>query len=30
MEKMIEMDFVEGFKMTIENSEKLLATLAQK
>ena len=27
MEKMIEMGFVEGFKMTIDNLEKLLATL---
>ena len=30
MEKMIEMGFVEGFKMSIENLEKLLATLSQK
>jgi uncharacterized protein YndB with AHSA1/START domain len=29
MEKMIEMGFVEGFKMSIENLEKLLATLCQ-
>lgn len=29
MEKMIEMGFVEGFKMTIDNLEKLLATLSQ-
>mgnify|MGYP003578824916 CR=1 FL=1 len=30
MEKMIEMGFVEGFKMTIDNLEKLLSTLSQK
>jgi uncharacterized protein YndB with AHSA1/START domain len=30
MEKMIEMGFVEGFKMTIDNLEKLLATLSKK
>lgn len=30
MEKMIEMGFVEGFKMTIDNLEKLLTTLSQK
>jgi uncharacterized protein YndB with AHSA1/START domain len=30
MEKMIEMGFVEGFKMSIDNLEKLLATLTQK
>jgi uncharacterized protein YndB with AHSA1/START domain len=29
-EKIIEMGFVEGFKMTIDNLEKLLATLSQK
>lgn len=30
MEKMIEMGFVEGFKMTIDNLEKLLATISLK
>ena len=30
MEKMIEMGFVEGFKMTIDNLEKLLTTLSKK
>jgi uncharacterized protein YndB with AHSA1/START domain len=30
MEKMIEMGFVEGFKMTIDNLEKLLTTLSEK
>ncbi len=30
LEKMIEMGFVEGFKMTIDNLEKLLATLSNK
>jgi uncharacterized protein YndB with AHSA1/START domain len=30
MEKMIEMGFVEGFKMSIKNLEELLATLSQK
>ncbi len=30
MEKMIEMGFVEGYKMTIDNLEKLLDTLSQK
>jgi uncharacterized protein YndB with AHSA1/START domain len=30
MEKMIEMGFVEGFKMTIDNLEKLLTTLSSK
>lgn len=30
MEKMIEMGFVEGFKMTIDNLEKLLTTIARK
>lgn len=30
MEKMIEMGFVEGFKMTIDNLEKVLETLSQK
>ena len=30
MEKMIEMGFKEGFKMTLNNLEKLLATLSQK
>jgi uncharacterized protein YndB with AHSA1/START domain len=30
MEKMIEMGFVEGFKMTIDNLEKLLSTLSLK
>jgi uncharacterized protein YndB with AHSA1/START domain len=30
MEKMIEMGFVEGFKMTIDNLEKLLSTLSKK
>lgn len=30
MEKMIEMGFVEGFKMTIDNLEKLLSALSQK
>ena len=30
MEKMIEMGFVEGFKMSIDNLEQLLATLSQK
>ena len=30
MEKMIEMGFVEGFKMTIDNLEKLLTTLSNK
>ncbi len=30
MEKMIEMGFVEGFKMTINNLEKLLTTLSKK
>jgi uncharacterized protein YndB with AHSA1/START domain len=30
MEKMIEMGFKEGFKMTIDNLEKLLAALSQK
>lgn len=30
MEKMIEMGFVEGFKMTINNLEKLLADLSKK
>ncbi len=29
MEKMIEMGFVEGFKMTIDNLDKLLVTLSQ-
>lgn len=29
MEKIIEMGFVEGFKMTIDNLENLLATLSQ-
>lgn len=29
MEKMIEMGFVEGFKMTIDNLEKLLTTLSK-
>ncbi len=29
MEKMIEMGFVEGFKMTIDNLENMLATLSQ-
>lgn len=29
MEKMIEMGFVEGFKMSIDNLEKLLATLSR-
>jgi hypothetical protein len=28
MEKMIEMGFVEGFKMTIDNLEKLLKSLS--
>ena len=30
MEKMIEMGFVEGFKMTIDTLEKLLTTLSKK
>jgi len=30
MEKMIEMGFTEGFKMSMENLENLLATLSQK
>ena len=30
LEKMIEMGFVEGFKMTIDNLEKLLTTLSKK
>ena len=30
MEKMIEMGFVEGFKMSIDNLEKLLTTLSEK
>ena len=30
MEKMIEMGFTEGFTMTLNNLEKLLATLSQK
>src|SRR6187399_1550932 len=30
MEKMIEMGFVEGFKMSIDNLEKVLATMSQK
>ena len=30
MEKMIEMGFKEGFKMTLNNLENLLATLSQK
>jgi uncharacterized protein YndB with AHSA1/START domain len=30
MEKMIEMGFVQGFKMTIDNLEKILATLSKK
>ncbi len=30
MEKMIEMGFVEGFKMTIDNLENLLTTLSKK
>lgn len=30
MEKMIEMGFIEGFKMTIDNLDNLLATLSQK
>ena len=30
MEKMIEMGFKEGFKMTMNNLENLLATLSQK
>ncbi|MBF4516933.1 SRPBCC domain-containing protein [Flavobacterium sp. ANB] len=30
MEKMIEMGFVEGFKMTINNLEELLTTLSKK
>ncbi len=30
MEKMIEMGFVEGFKMTIDNLEELLTTLSKK
>jgi len=30
MEKMIEMGFVEGFKMSIDNLEKLLTTLSKK
>ena len=30
MEKMIEMGFTEGFKMTLNNLENLLATLSQK
>lgn len=30
MEKMIEMGFVEGFKMTIDTLEKLLTTLSEK
>ncbi|HLA55541.1 MAG TPA: SRPBCC domain-containing protein [Flavobacterium sp.] len=30
LEKMIEMGFTEGFKMSIDNLEKLLATLSQK
>ncbi|MBL7856386.1 MAG: SRPBCC domain-containing protein [Cyclobacteriaceae bacterium] len=30
MEKMIEMGFVEGFKMTIDNLEKVLTTLTKK
>jgi uncharacterized protein YndB with AHSA1/START domain len=30
MEKMIEMGFAEGFKMSVENLEALLATLSQK
>jgi uncharacterized protein YndB with AHSA1/START domain len=30
MEKMIEMGFTEGFKMTMNNLENLLATLSQK
>ena len=30
LEKMIEMGFKEGFKMTIDNLEKLLATLSQR
>ena len=30
MEKMIEMGFTEGFKMSIDNLEKLLATLSKK
>ena len=30
MEKMIEMGFTEGFKMSLNNLENLLATLSQK
>ena len=30
MEKMIEMGFVQGFKMTIDNLEELLTTLSKK
>ena len=30
LEKMIEMGFVQGFKMSIDNLEKLLATLSQR
>lgn len=30
MEKMIEMGFTEGFKMSVENLENLLATLSQR
>ena len=30
LEKMIEMGFKEGFTMTIDNLEKLLATLSQR
>jgi hypothetical protein len=30
MEKMIEMGFVEGFKMSIDNLENLLAALSRK
>jgi uncharacterized protein YndB with AHSA1/START domain len=30
MEKMIEMGFVQGFKMSIDNLEKLLTTLSEK
>jgi len=30
MEKMIEMGFTEGFKMSMNNLENLLATLSQK
>jgi len=30
MEKMIEMGFTEGFKMSMNNLENLLATLSQR